>query len=386
MHGSLHIVQVGFDDTLFVADAPSDTMNRQLEYGRELERQRPGSRMTVVALTTLASARRYERENVVILPVIASRLTRLPALYFQLSMLHREWPLDVISPQTVHLEALAALLFGMVHGVNVVGQIHYDLFSPIAQQEVLGGGVRGRLHMALTRWMLPRMVAVRVVGQGVQRQLLATGLHNHVSVIPVPVTMNPSTAGADLAPVVAHKVLFVGWLVAAKNIREWLLVAQRVAAVDENVSFEIVGEGPLRAELQREVERLGLDGRVYFRGAVAYTQLPQVYRSAKVFLLTSKHEGFGRVVVEAYLHQVPTVATRVTGIEDIVDDGQTGFLHPPGDVAGLTDSVLRLLHNDSLREEMGQRGNVLVRARFDPERLSSQWINLLVSSAEERRP
>jgi glycosyltransferase involved in cell wall biosynthesis len=381
----LHIVQVGFDDTLFMSNAPSDTLNRQLNYGRELDRQCSGSRLSVVMLTTRASARRFERENVAFIPVIASRLRRLPALYVQLAALHRALPVDVISTQTIHSEAWVALLFGQRHGVNVVGQIHYDLFSPAAQRDVLGHGLYGKLYYTLSLWAMRRMFAVRVVGQRVQKQLLAAGLHRNVHTVPVPVTMDTS-AIVDYPSTPARRVLFVGRLVPVKNIEEWLQVAQQVAARDADVTFEIVGEGPLRETLETQAKELGLDSRVYFAGAVVYDQLPKIYRSAQVFLLTSKYEGFGRVVVEAYLNGVPVVATRITGVEDIVQDGQTGFLHPPGDVAGMAASVLRLLDDDALRQQMGRKGHDLVCAHFDPQRLSREWVSLLISAAKERQP
>jgi len=381
----LHIVQISCDDTVFRSAAPSDTLNRQLNYGRELARQCPGSRISLLILTADPTARPFAQENVTFIPVIASRLRRLPKLYFQLSALHRAQPLDVIATQTIHSEAWVALLFGKLHGVNIVGQIHYDLFSPGAQRDVLGKGLYGRLYYILSLWMLRRMFAVRVVGRQIRERLLAAGLHRNVYLIPVPVTMNVQ-AETDRLSAPAHRVLFVGRLVPAKNIAEWLRVAQLVAAQDTDVTFEIVGEGPLRKALEAETKQLGLDHRVHFAGAMAYDQLPQVYRSAKVFLLTSKYEGFGRVVAEAYLNGVPVVAYKITGVEDIVEDGLTGFLHPPGDIKGMAGSVLRLLQDDALRQQMGHRGRDLVRARFDPERLSREWVSLLISAVPEARP
>lgn len=380
-NGPLHIVQVGFDDTLFIPNAPSDTLARQLKYGRELARRCPGSRMSIIVLTSLATAQRFEQENVTIVPVIARRLQRPIALYQQLLALYREQPLGAIATQTIHMEAWTALLFGKRHGVNVIGQVHYDLFSPIAQHDVLGRGLRGRVYYTINLWMLRRLFAMRVVGQRVREQLLAKGLHRNVYVIPVPVTMG-SDMNANYSPASDDRVLFVGRLAFVKNIEEWLKVAQRVAEQDTSVFFEIVGDGPLRDTLASQARQLGLEHRVRFAGAAPYDRLSDIYRSAKVFLLTSRYEGFGRVVAEAYLNGVPVVATRITGVEDIIDDGETGFLHTPGDVAGMAESVLRLLRDDSLRQTMGQLGRERVRARFDTDRLTREWVDLLISAAQ----
>lgn len=380
-HRSLHIVQIGSDTTVFRSDAPSDTLTRQLDYGRELDRQLPNSRMSLLIFTTDTAARPFERENVTFIPLLASRLQRLPRLYSHLSSLHRTQRIDVITTQTIHAEAWVSILFGKLHRVNVVGQIHYDLCSPEAQRDILGDGLYGRVKRALSLWTLHYMTAVRVVGRRIQKCLLDDGLHQNVHVLPVPITMDTSKIRHH-QPAQMHRVLFVGRLVPAKNLGAWLQVAQQVAARDPKVTFEIVGHGVLRGELEAKTKRLGLDGRVHFSGAIPYERLLPIYRSSKVFLLTSRYEGFGRVVVEAYLNSVPVVATQITGVEDIVEDGQTGFLHPPGDVTGMADSVLRLLHDDALRQQMGQYGHDLVRARFDPRRLSREWVTLLISAAQ----
>lgn len=379
---ALHLVQIGHDDSVFVENAPSDTRRRQIEYGEELERQRPGSRMSVLIFTADSTARRFENANVVFIPIPRRGLT---ALFARLNALHRECPIDVIATQTIHAEAWLALLFGALNDVNVVGQIHYDIFSAAARQEVLGGGIFGGLKYALSLRLMRRMVAVRVVGQRIRERILAEGLHANVYVLPVPVTMVVrENAEERITP--APRVLFVGRLIAAKNLYLWLQVARRVAEQDATVTFEIVGDGELRHELEAEANRLGIAARVRFAGALTYDQLPEVYRAARVFLLTSRYEGFGRVVAEAYLNGVPVVAPRITGVEDIVADGQTGFLHDSADGEGMAASVLRLLHDDQLRAQMGQAGRTLVRVRFDPQRLAREWVALLVSAARTPTP
>ena len=111
----LHIVQIGSDDTVFQADAPSDTLRRQIDYARELARRSPGSCMTVIMLTYLRRARTIEQEGQRIVPVVGARLTRWPKLYRLLQRLHAARPIDVITTQTVHTDAWVALWFGARH-------------------------------------------------------------------------------------------------------------------------------------------------------------------------------------------------------------------------------------------------------------------------------
>ena len=142
-----------------------------------------------------------------------------------------------------------------------------------------------------------------------------------------------------------------------------------------------MGDGPLRGDLEDKVRSLGLAERVNFRGFVPYGALPSIYRSSTAFLLTSHCEGAPRVVFESCSQRLPVVATRISGVEDIVEDGKTGFLHANGDVEGMAASVSRLLGDDALRDRMGKAARASVLERFDPEQVARAWMSLLVSAA-----
>jgi glycosyltransferase involved in cell wall biosynthesis len=217
--------------------------------------------------------------------------------------------------------------------------------------------------------------------------MLAARLHTNVHVLPV---MVPMMLQPPPQPEAAHstgtvpRVLFVGRLVAEKNLTTWLQVAAQVAARAPSVHFDVVGDGPLREDLEALTHHLGLAERVQFHGFVPYEDLPAIYQAAAVLLLTSHYEGFGRVVVESYLQGVPVVSSRTAGTEDIIADGVTGFLHRADDVSGIAASVLRLLHDAARRQQMGEAGGALVRERFAAERLARDWMALLISAAPAR--
>ncbi|MEW6202628.1 MAG: glycosyltransferase [bacterium] len=380
----LHIVQVGYDDNVFVENAPLDSLERQVNYGRILERKHPGSRISNLIFTSLPSARRFEVENVAFIPVKGKRFWYLIKIYPRLVALHRELSIDAITTQTIFDEAWIALLFGKIHRVKVIGQVHFDISSPIARQDMLGGGLKTWVRTAIGFRLMKHLFAVRVVGQRMRREILAKNLHNNAHVLPVFVTIHANVS--QVRNISTQKILFVGQLVFAKNLDDWLRVASIIAGQKPDVVFEIVGDGPMRSRLENLAKQLRIAERVNFRGFVPYDELPKVYATSTVFLFTSKYEGFGRVVVESYLHRIPVVATRITGVEDIVDNGISGFLHESGDIEGLASSVIKLLDDEELRNRMGAAGRELVKSRFDPERLSEAWIDLLASAAPERNP
>lgn len=379
----LHVVQVGYDDSVFTENAPSDTLQRQVGYGRELARQRPGSRMTVIMFTNRSNARKFQQESVVFVPVHGIRTHELPRLFPCLVSLHKQRPIDVIATQTIYYDAWIALLFGRLHGINVIGQVHYDFFTATSGVGAQGGGLLNRARAGLGLRMMRHLFAVRVVSQKVRDRMLAENLHPNVQVVGIPATI---ALPADLERQLdspKFSVLFVGRLIPVKNLNVWMQVAATVAATNSAVQFDVVGDGPLRDELKALAEQLGIAERVRFRGFLSYDQLPPVYASSAAFLITSQSEGLPRVVMEASFHGVPVVGPRIAGVEDIVENGESGFLHDSGDIEGMAESVLRLLSDDELRRRMGRAGYESVKSRFSPGKLSREWVSLLISGARD---
>ncbi len=378
---SLHIVQVGFDDSVFDTHAPSDTLFRQLRYGRVLAQRHTGGRMTYVILTGRAQAYKFERENVTFLPVFVQRAWEFGRLWKALAVLHADLPITVLSPQNVNELGWITLLFGKLHAIPVVGQVHYDLFSPHAQDSLMGRGLRGWLKKRLMFFFLPRYTALRVVGEATRRELIARRLNYNVRVIPVPVTMLDEQPPPESPPVREQpRVIYVGRLSPEKNLGFWLEVAKRVCERHPTVMFDVIGEGAVMMELREQCRALGITERVQFLGSVPNNELTSHYRAASVFLLTSLFEGFGRVLVEACAHAVPVVAPKIHGVEDIIQNDKNGFLCAPGDESLFAEKVLQLLSDGDLRNRMGQWGARWVRNRFTPQGLIEQWVDWLLAS------
>ncbi|OGS34443.1 MAG: hypothetical protein A2293_15255, partial [Elusimicrobia bacterium RIFOXYB2_FULL_49_7] len=387
-HFQYHVVQVSLDDTVFDKSMPSDALKRQLSYGKELTSLYPTTIMTLIVLTEKRDIVQFTHDNVTFIPLYCKRpvhiLSRLPKM---LASINKTDPISVISAQTVHEDGWVSLVFGKLNHIPVIGQIHYDIFSPSAQKEVMGRGISGTIRKYVTFLLLQRYAALRVVGQRVAQQLRERGMHTNVHVIPVPVTIqydgNPT---AKITSPSNPRVLFVGRLIPAKRIDVWLAVASRIARELPNVEFEVVGDGFLRAYLESRAARLGLEQHIHFSGFIPHHKLVDIYSTAHVFLLTSRYEGFGRVVVESYLHEVPVVAFKINGVEDIVEHEKTGYLHPWGDIDAMAKSVLKLLTDCSLRDAMGSAGRTLVTERFDPHLLMQRYASLLITVAKQCRP
>src|SRR5581483_10631947 len=121
----------------------------------------------------------------------------------------------------------------------------------------------------------------------------------------------------------------------------------------------IVGEGPLRADLERLAAERGVASKVTFTGKISHARLVALYHAADVFALASvaRSEAFGIVQVEAMAAGLPVVNTRLqSGVPFVSVDGVTGLTVPPGDPQALAAAINRLLDDSALRRSFGQAG------------------------------
>lgn len=137
----------------------------------------------------------------------------------------------------------------------------------------------------------------------------------------------------------APTVLFVGRLNVDKDLPTLLSAFSKVTHAGATLS--IVGDGPLRADLEREAARLGIADRVRFLG---YLRDPSTaYRQARCLVLASKRESFGNVVAEALDHGLPVVATATDGPSEILEHGRFGAVVPIGDAGAIARAIDKAL-------------------------------------------
>ncbi len=142
--------------------------------------------------------------------------------------------------------------------------------------------------------------------------------------------------------------------------------AMVVKSCPESV-FVVVGDGPLRAELERQAQALGVARSFVFLGE--RRDVARLLRAFDVFVLPSVSEGMPVTILEAMDAATPVIATRVGGVPELVDDGETGLLVPPRDPEALGAAILRLLESPRLRADMGERGRERVARHFSAERM-----------------
>ncbi|MEW6171997.1 MAG: glycosyltransferase [Bacillota bacterium] len=164
-------------------------------------------------------------------------------------------------------------------------------------------------------------------------------------------------------------VLFAGVLTPLKGIHVLIDAFTRITENLPATQLWIVGRDENREyamELREKVAAFGLADRIHFTGEVAQQELARYMARCRVFVLPSKSEALGRVILEAMAAGKPVIASEVGGIPEMVQDGVTGFLVPPGDPDALADRLYRLLSHPEEAEEMGKRAKVFAEKFFSP--------------------
>ncbi len=156
------------------------------------------------------------------------------------------------------------------------------------------------------------------------------------------------------------RLIHMGTLTPVKDqvtlIRAFRLLRQRV----RSATLEIVGDGPLRAQLERLADELGLEGAVQFRGALDHGALPEVYRTGRAFVLSSRHEAQGMVAIEAAACGIPVVGTRVGVMPELAFSADA--VVPIGAVEALAAGLAATLDSPDQR---GQQVLGVARSQFD---------------------
>lgn len=158
----------------------------------------------------------------------------------------------------------------------------------------------------------------------------------------------------------------VGQIEPMKGVACLIEALEKVRKTNPEVYGLIVGVPTAhQGELEKQIQELGLEGFVSFAG---YSEdVSEVMSSIDILALPSSREAFGRVLIEAMACSRPVVAFNVDAVPEVVEDGVTGILVPPGDVEGLARSIRTLADDPALREEMGCKGRERVRRYFGLE-------------------
>jgi L-malate glycosyltransferase len=269
--------------------------------------------------------------------------------FFKLIQMVRNYKLDIIHAHYSLPPGLIAVLVGSLMGTSTAVTVHGSDIFILAQKPIL---------RQITRWVLNKADYTMVVSEALERKVKEMGVSpQKINLTPNAVDMqrfSPRNQLPNDMLLDPHKttLLFVGNLVPQKGVK-YLLEAKKILDSDQESEgaesdFEllIVGDGPLKNDLQRQVQEYGIKN-VVFLGERRDVEL--IMPSADLFILPSISEGFPITILESLASGVPVVATRVGGVVEIESESVVRLVEP-GQSEALARAIKEMVQPDSLKE------------------------------------
>ena len=241
------------------------------------------------------------------------------------------------------------------------------------------GPLRSGSFRLLERWLARSATALVAVSPEVRDDLVELGVAapEKFTVIRLGIELEERVAAGEDGRDEMRRTMgippdrfVVGWIgrmTAVKRTDDVLLAFKQLVEEGVDACLCMVGDGPDRAQVERQARALGIMRRCLFLGY--QEDVAPFYAAFDTFLLPSGNEGTPVTTIEALAGARPVVATRVGGVPDVVRDGEDGFLVEPEAVADMADRLARLAHDPNLRRRMGEAGRDRVVARYSVQRL-----------------
>ena len=232
--------------------------------------------------------------------------------------------------------------------------------------------------MPITRYGLQQSDGVTAVSKFLKQATIETFDFDEIEVIPNFICgkhymrLLDSPLRTELAPNGERLLVHVSNFRHVKRPVDCVEILAKVRSAGENARLVMVGDGPELSAVRYRGEQLGMNGNVVYVGKQA--NIADYMGVADVFLLPSELESFGLAALEAQACELPVIATRIGGIPEVVNDGESGFLSDVGDVEKMSVDVLKLLKDEDLRRAFGEKGRDLAIQRYSTSKIIPQYI------------
>ena len=235
-----------------------------------------------------------------------------------------------------------------------------------------------RSYLPITRYALQQSDGVTAVSKFLKKATIETFDFDEVEVIPNFICphhyhkIDDSPLKNHLAPNGEKLLVHVSNFRPVKRPIDCVEIFAKVKEEFPAVRLVMVGDGPERSAAKYRAESLGVGEDVLFVGKKS--NIADYLGVSDIFLLPSELESFGLAALEAHACELPVIATRIGGIPEVVNDGESGFLSDIGDIDRMAANALRLLKDDDLRRQMGTRGREISVQRYSTQAIIPQYI------------
>ena len=378
----MNVLMISQDATCLAKEGTvrSDTLLRHREIATRLSH----FHVVVFSVGRAMHARLHPTDALTLHPTQSlNKLTRALDAFRIAARVCRRHRIDLVTTQDAFFTGAVGWAISRIYRIAFEVQVHADC---LGNRYWIRERVLNRVLNVTGRWIVKRADNVRVVSESEREKMMRLGIRNDfIWNIPGGEGINlekfSSADGSDIRrklfpPRCERMVLFVGRVTKQKRIPDLLLAARRVVRTIPKVCFVIVGEGNELAAAERLAAKLGLGDRAVFTGNVPYDEIPAYFAAADVFALSSGYEGTARVLMESVAAGLPIVTTKVSGVAELVADGENGFVVPVGSPRDLAKRLTEVVTDiERFREGAKRRKGVLTlfdRSRNLP-RLIQMW-------------
>lgn len=255
------------------------------------------------------------------------------------------------------------------------------------RSELLFRSLRTPLHIALGRMTARRsdlrLAPSRATAVEIEQDYGVEGVRVVPNVTGAPLDVqareSAQVADRDEEPVGEPYLLAVGRLRIRKGMEILLQALAQVRDRGHRLRLVVAGDGERRAALERLSERLGLGTGVHWAGRCSRSETARLRRRAAALVVPSTYEGMPLVVLEAMGDGVPVIASAVSGIPEVVVDGETGWLVPPERSAALAGALIEAMSDPDAARLRGEAGRQRLEQRFRPHHAARHWFEALGS-------
>ena len=237
----------------------------------------------------------------------------------------------------------------------------------------------------LVRWLWNDADALVSVSNGLREYAYETTPDLPIEVIPNAIELSVFTPPRKREANGPVKLLFVGRLNAFKNVESLIEAVGQLRNMGVNkFELQLIGEGERRANLERLTVERGLTRHIRFLGWLERESLVERYRQADLFVTATTWEGMPNTVLEGMACGLPVVATRASGLDQLVKDGVNGYLVDINDAAALADRLASLIDNPYERTRMGKESRKIAEQEFAWEYIAEQYVQIYRRVTEVR--
>lgn len=341
----MNVLMISLDNNLLVKNSSSQL--RHFKFGKICDN---------LEILVLHNGEPYEFENVRIYPVKGNKFKRLTNAYKKGIFLIKHKKIDLITTQDPSFCGLIGFLLKKKEGVKLNLQIH-------GMEEKLLNKI---LFFPLKKIIIKNADSIRVVSERLKKWIKSKykidegkifNFHIYSDMVERLKNLKIKTKDSN-----EFTILTVGRLVKVKNIGLQIKALKEVLKKFPNAYLIIVGDGPEKNRLEKISKKLKIEKNIKFLGSGFKNDfdLARYYKSADLFLLTSNHEGFGMVALEAVIAGCPIIMTDVGCAGDIVKNGENGIVIPVEDKEALINAIKYMISNEESRMKFIEKGKEII--------------------------